>query len=186
MLFHSWTFILFFVLVYIVFSLKENSLWKRNVILAASFIFYGYYNPLYLLILLWVIVFDYCIVAAMDKSNHKKKLLLLSIINVILIFSVFKYSHFIISSINELFYTLGFDYSLGSPNIILPIGISFFLLVSLGNTIDFYYARVEKAKSIFNYASFVSFFPSLISGPIERGYRLLPQIEKWPKINKIR
>ena len=185
MLFHSWTFILFFVLVYIVFSLKENSLWKRNVILAASFIFYGYYNPLYLLILLWVIVFDYYIVAAMGKSNNKK-LLLLSIINVILIFSVFKYSHFIISSINELFYTLGFDYSLGSPNIILPIGISFFLLVSLGNTIDFYYDRVEKAKSIFNYASFLSFFPSLISGPIERGYRLLPQIEKWPKINKIK
>ena len=184
MLFHSWTFILFFVLVYIAFSLNGKSVWKRNTILIASFIFYGYYNPMYLLILLWVIVFDYCIVAAMGRLKNKKILLLLSIINVILVFSVFKYSHFIISCINELFYSLGCDYTITSPNILMPVGISFFLLVSLGHTIDFYYGRVEKAKSIFQHASFISFFPSLISGPIERGYRLLPQIENWPKIKR--
>jgi len=182
MLFHSWTFILFFVLVYFLFSLKDSSVWKRNIILIASFIFYGYFNPLYLLVLLWVIVFDYYIVAAMNRSKNKKIFLLLSIINVILIFSVFKYSRLIISAINELFNALGYGYSLTEPDMILPVGISFFLLVSLGNTIDLYYDRVEKAKSIFHYASFISFFPSLLSGPIERGYRLIPQIEKWQKI----
>jgi D-alanyl-lipoteichoic acid acyltransferase DltB (MBOAT superfamily) len=133
---------------------------------------------------LWVIVFDYCIVSAMDKSKNKRRFLLLSILNVILVLAVFKYSHFIIASINELFYMLEFDYTLPADNMIFPIGVSFFLLVSLGNTMDFYYGRVDKAKSIFDYASFVSFFPSLISGPIERGNRLMPQLTRWPKIKR--
>jgi D-alanyl-lipoteichoic acid acyltransferase DltB (MBOAT superfamily) len=118
------------------------------------------------------------------ESENKKIFLTLSIINVILIFSVFKYSRLIIGGINECFSAFGLNYSLSDPDIILPVGISFFLLVSLGNTIDFYYGRVEKAKSIFHYASFISFFPSLISGPIERGYRFMPQIEKWRKIKR--
>jgi D-alanyl-lipoteichoic acid acyltransferase DltB (MBOAT superfamily) len=120
----------------------------------------------------------------MERGKNKKRLLLFSIINVVIIFSIFKYSHFLISIINESISMLGYDYALPSPSILLPAGISFFLLVSLGNTIDFYYGRADKAGSIFNHASFISFFPSLLSGPIERGNRLIPQIKEWPKIKR--
>jgi D-alanyl-lipoteichoic acid acyltransferase DltB (MBOAT superfamily) len=184
MLFHSWTFLLFFITVYAVFSLAKTAVWKRNVILAGSFIFYGWWNPLYLLLISWVILFDYTSVLLMERTGRKKLFLTLSIIDAIAILSFFKYSGFIVNNINSILQTAGIGYSLPLPGVLFPVGISFFLFLSLGNTIDVYFGKSEREKSLIQYASFVSFFPSLLAGPIERGYRLMPLLKSWPEIKQ--
>jgi len=184
MLFHSWSFLLFFITVYALFSVARKPLWKRNIILAASFIFYGWWNPLYLLIISWVIIFDYTTVFLMEKTGRKKLFLSLSIADAILILSLFKYSGFIVTNVNSLISSAGADYSLPLPGVIFPVGISFFLFLSLGNTIDFYFGKTEREKSLIQYASFVSFFPSLLAGPIERGHHLMPFLKSWPEVKK--
>ncbi len=184
MLFHSWSFLIFFIAVYAVFSAVKNPLWKRNIILAASFIFYGWWNPLYLLIISWVIAFDYTSVALMEKTGRKNLFLSFSIFNTILILCLFKYSAFIINNLNSILNSAGAEYSVPLPGVLLPVGISFFLFLSLGNTIDYYFGRTEREKSIIQYASFVSFFPSLLSGPIERGHRLMPLLKSWPAVTR--
>jgi D-alanyl-lipoteichoic acid acyltransferase DltB (MBOAT superfamily) len=164
--------------------MRQSSSWKRNVILTASFIFYGWWNPLYILLISWVIAFDYTVVLFMERTEKKKLFLSLSIIDTILILCLFKYSGFIINNINSLLNSAGADYSLPLPGILFPVGISFFLFLSLGNTIDYYFGRTEREKSIIQYASFVSFFPSLLAGPIERGHHLMPLLKAWPKVTR--
>ena len=184
MLFHSWSFLLFFTAVYAVFSIRSTPLWKRNIILAASFIFYGWWNPLYLLLISWVIAFDYTTVLFMERTGRKKLFLSLSITDTILILCLFKYSGFIVNNINSVLSSAGVDYSIPLPGVMLPVGISFLLFLSLGNTIDCYFGRTEREKSIIQYASFVSFFPSLLAGPIERGHHLMPLLKSWPEVTR--
>lgn len=184
MLFHSWSFLLFFAAVYAVFSIVKSPLWKRNVILVSSFIFYGWWNPLYLLIISWVIIFDYTAVLFMEKTGRKRLFLTLNILDVILILSFFKYSGFIVSNINALLSSAGAEHSIPLPGVLFPVGISFFLFLSLGNTIDYFYGRTERETNLVQYASFVSFFPSLLAGPIERGRRLMPLLKFWPKVSQ--
>jgi len=184
MLFHSWTFLLFFVTVYALFSFTKNGLWKRNIILAASFIFYGWWNPLYLIIISWVIIFDFSSMYFMETTGRRKLFLSLSIMDALLILAVFKYSAFIVNNINMLLAGAGSGVTIPQPGILFPVGISFFLFVSLGNTIDCYFGKTEREKSLVQYASFVSFFPSLLAGPIERGHRLLPLLRSWPGVTK--
>jgi len=184
MLFHSWSFILFFIVVYAAFSAAKGPIWKRNIILAASFIFYGWWNPLYLLLISWVIAFDYTSVMLMERTGRKKIFLSLSIIDSILILCFFKYSGFIINNLNSLLSFSGTAYLIPPPGVILPVGISFFLFLSLGNTIDYYFGRTERETSILQYASFVSFFPSLLAGPIERGHHLMPFLKAWPEVSR--
>jgi len=184
MLFHSWSFILFFIAVYAVFSASGNPLWKRNIILAASYIFYGWWNPLYPLLITWVIVFDFTSVFLMERTGKKKLFLSLSLTDTILALCFFKYSGFIVTNLNSILTAAGIEYSIPHPGILLPVGISFFLFLSLGNTIDCYYGRTERETSIIQYASFVSFFPSLLAGPIERGHHLMPLLKSWPEITK--
>ncbi len=182
MLFYSWTFLLFFAVVYSVFSAVKKPRQKRDVILIASFIFYGWWNPLYLLLISWVILFDYISVFLMEKTGRKKLFLSLSILNTIVILSFFKYSGFIVSNINSILSICGADYSIPSGGVLFPVGISFFLFLSLGNTIDCYFGRTERERSLIQYASFVSFFPSLLAGPIERGHHLIPLVKSWPEV----
>ncbi len=184
MLFHSWSFILFFTAVYALFSAAGNPLWKRNIILAASFVFYGWWNPLYPLIITWVILFDYTSVMLMEKTGKKKLFLSLSAADAVIILCFFKYSGFIVNNLNAVLNSTGIAYTIPHPGILMPVGISFFLFVSLGNTIDCYYGRNTREKSIIQYASFVSFFPSLLAGPIERGRHLMPMLRSWPEVTK--
>lgn len=182
MIFHSWGFLLFFIIVYMIFTAVKRPLWKRNILLAASLIFYGSWNPLYPLIISWVILFDFFSVMMMERTGRRKLFLALSITDAIMILGVFKYSRLITSSINSLLSAAGAGYSLPVPGMLFPVGISFFLFMSLGNTIDFYSGKTERERSLLNYAAFVSFFPYLLSGPIERGNRILPLLRSLPHV----
>ena len=178
MLFHSWVFVLFFLLFYPVFLLSKNTRFREPWLLLSSYVFYGWWNPLYLVLIAWSTTVDYSVVGIMARSRRRGVWLSLSIINNLVLLSFFKYGVFLADNLNLLLSTVGVHYSLPHPDVLLPVGISFYVFQSLSYTIDFYRGRVEKEKSFVRYATFVSLFPQLVAGPVERAGNLLPQLRK--------
>ena len=178
MLFHSWVFILFFFLFYPVFLLTKNTRFKDPWLLACSYLFYGWWNPLYLVLIAWSTTVDYSMVALMARSPRRGLWLSLSVINNLMLLGFFKYGAFVADNLNHLFSSVGISYALPHPDVLLPVGISFYVFQSLSYTIDFYRGKIEKEKSFVRYATFVSLFPQLVAGPVERAGNLLPQLRK--------
>jgi alginate O-acetyltransferase complex protein AlgI len=184
MLFHTWPFALFFLIFYPTYlALKETRL-RLPCLLAASYIFYAWFNPLYPILLLYATSFDYIAVLIMEKSRRKKVWLTIGIINSLALLGFFKYAGFITDNLNALLTSMGISYIIPAPNIILPVGISFYIFQSMGYTIDYYRGKIEREKSFITYATFVSFFPRLIAGPIERASNLLPQLHARFKFSR--
>jgi len=184
MLFHTWIFFLFFLIVYPVYLLIRKTRCKNLWLLIASYVFYGWWNPLYLLLIAWSTTVDFLIVRRMDHAGRRKKWLALSIINNLGLLSFFKYGKFFIENINSALLSLSIGYKLDMPGILLPVGISFYVFQSMSYTIDFYRGNVKREHSFIRYATFVSLFPQLVAGPIERARNLLPQLRSDPKITR--
>lgn len=180
MLFHTWTFLLFFTATYPLFRITKTIKGKRLFIMISSFIFYGWWNPLYLVLISWVICLDFTSVFLMYKTGRKKTFLAVSISGNLAVLGFFKYANFIINNINSFFTATGLGYTLPAADILLPLGISFYMFQSMSYTIDYYRGEVEIEKNLIQYAAYVSFFPPLIAGPIERASHLLPQMRAWP------
>ncbi len=188
MLFHTWTFLCFFVIVLGGFhALRKTSLWVHWLLLA-SYVFYGWWNPYYLGLILYSTALDFLVVRMMDRPNTRRRLWLwISIINNLSLLFFFKYAGFFISNLNGL---LGLN--LPQPEnlmpfgleYLLPVGISFYTFQSMSYTIDFYRGEIEREKSFVRFATFVSFFPQLVAGPIERARNLLPQFLRAPKVTR--
>ena len=188
MLFHTWTFLCFFVIVLGGFhALRRTSLWLHWLLLA-SYVFYGWWNPYYLGLILYSTALDFLAVQMMDRSNARRRLWLwISIINNLSLLFFFKYAGFFISNLNGLpglnlpqpenLMPFGLEY-------LLPVGISFYTFQSMSYTIDFYRGEIEREKSFVRFATFVSFFPQLVAGPIERARNLLPQFLRAPKVTR--
>jgi D-alanyl-lipoteichoic acid acyltransferase DltB (MBOAT superfamily) len=121
---------------------------------------------------------DYIVAGRMAKSNRRKIWLSASILNNIGLLGFFKYGGLINDNLNALLSLLGIRYSIPSPGILLPVGLSFYTFQSIGYVIDCYRGNIEREKSFIRYAAFVSFFPRLVAGPIERAKNLLPQLSK--------
>lgn len=179
MLFQTWTFLLFFAVLYILFRGIKESRGRQYLLLAASFIFYGWWNPLYPLLLLWIIAADYSFIMFMERTGRRKLFLTLSIADSLILLSSFKYAGFITANINEILAMSGTSYRAPQPDILLPVGISFFIFISMGYVLDFYNGRVERERSFGRHALFVSFFPQLSAGPIARASSLIPQLKDW-------
>ena len=209
MLFQTWVFLLFFLVVYLIYLFVKRTSFGVLWLLLASYFFYGWLNPLYVIFILYATTFDFIISAQMEKSNRRKLWLAISIINNIALLSFFKYSFFFIDNLNNLLSSfnipfqiispdilihsltrymnillsyIGIQYKIISPGILLPIGLSFYLFQSMGYMIDCYRGDIEREKSFVRYAAFVAFFPRLLAGPIERGGNLLPQLRNLPTI----
>ncbi len=183
MLFHTWTFALFFLVVYGVYLAVRNTRLKLPWLLAASYCFYGWWNPLYLILILWATGADYLAVVAMARRPRWKKLwLTLAVVNDLGLLGFFKYGRFVAESINAALAWLGVGYSIPPPDVLLPVGISFFVFQSLSYSIDFYRGQVEREPNFIRYATFVSLFPQLVAGPIERARNLLPQLRERSRI----
>ncbi len=150
--------------------------------MAASYFFYACFNPLYLILIGYSTLVDYTVVARMAKSPRRKMWLSVSIVNNIGLLGFFKYAGFITENINALLSSLNVSYAIPEPGFILPIGISFYVFQSMSYTIDYYRGRMDREKSLIAYAAFVSLFPRLVAGPIERARNLLPQLHKTPKV----
>jgi len=183
MLFHTWPFALFFLIVYPVYLVLKGNRFRLPWLLAASYFFYACFNPLYLILIGYSTLVDYTVVTRMAKSPRRKMWLSVSIINNIGLLGFFKYAGFVTENLNALLSSLNISYAIPEPGFLLPIGISFYVFQSMSYTIDYYRGNIDREKSIIAYAAFVSLFPRLVAGPIERARNLLPQLHKTPKVS---
>ncbi|MFC1607320.1 MBOAT family O-acyltransferase [Candidatus Latescibacterota bacterium] len=119
----------------------------------------------------------------MQKSRKKKLWLTFSIVNSLSVLGLFKYGVFIIDNLNVLLSRLGGFYDIPHPGILLPVGISFYTFQSMSYTIDYYRGDIKREPSFIRFATFVSLFPQLVAGPIERAKNLLPQLTGKPEIS---
>jgi alginate O-acetyltransferase complex protein AlgI len=183
MLFNSITFLVFLLFTFIVYW--KSSCYSHRlgnaVLLASSYIFYGWWDWRFLILIILSSTTDFIIGRLLYKTNHngkRKRLLLLSIAANIGILFVFKYFNFFIDSIGSITGEIAKEPNWSTLNIILPVGISFYTFQTLSYTIDIYKQKIKPTKSILTFFTFVAFFPQLVAGPIERAQRLIPQFEK--------
>jgi len=185
-LFNSLNFAIFFPIVFIIYwGFLKNSLKYQNLLLLiSSCFFYACWDWRFLFLLFASIVLVYFsgrFMGSAKSQNIRKVWLLVSIIFSLGLLGVFKYYHFFTSSFTDLLSTFGIQINTWSLKVVLPVGISFYTFHGLSYIIDLYNRKIEEEKDFVNYAVFVSFFPLLIAGPIERATHLLPQIKK-PRI----
>lgn len=180
MVFNSYTFIVFFILILILHNLPLGWKTKKVNLLLASYLFYAAWNPPFILLLWLSTVVDYFVGRALyrQENKHKKRfLLVISLIGNLGMLCFFKYGTFLLDNFVHLVNAIGFDYHPAKPNIILPAGISFYTFTTLCYTIDMYKKKSEPVKSMLDFSLFVTFFPHLVAGPIVRPPQLVPQFE---------
>ena len=159
----------------------HNDLRSQNgTILISSYIFYGWWDWRFLSLIFLSTVVDYFIGLKIHDSDDKKKrkaFLWVSILFNLGLLGFFKYFNFFIDSWIDLLGTIGYEQkSTWTLNVILPVGISFYTFQTMSYCLDIYYRKLKPTKDFISFASFVSFFPQLVAGPIERASNLLPQI----------
>jgi len=176
MMFQSWLFLPFFLIFFLVYLVLQKTRLRNLWLLISSYVFYGWWNPLFLILIGYATVVDYFLAWLMEKGEKRKLWLSLSIINDLGLLAFFKYAGFMTENINALLDRLGSSVSLDTPSILLPVGISFYIFKSVAYMIDCYRGTVAREKNFINYAAFVSFFPLLVAGPIERAANLLGQL----------
>lgn len=184
MLFHTWHFLIFFIIVYSVYIPLRKSRYWLYWLFAASYFFYGWWNPFYLILIFFSTSVDYFAVTMMAKKQNKKIWLIVSVTTNLLLLGFFKYGKFVTENLNILFSHVGIPLTIPIPDVLLPVGISFFVFQSMSYSIDFYRGNVERELNFIRYATFVSLFPQLVAGPIERASNLLPQLKEGPEIFK--
>lgn len=154
-------------------------------LLVASYIFYGSWDYRFLSLIFLSTVVDYYCGLKISQTVHpagRKKYLFLSLFFNLGALGFFKYFNFFVSNLQALFLFAGFRLEGATLNIILPVGISFYTFQTLSYTIDIYYNKLKPEKNFLDFALFVSFFPQLVAGPIERASNLLPQITSRRRI----
>ena len=177
MIFHSVDFIVFFVVVLAVYWRLGHRL--QNVfLLASSYFFYGYAEPWFVLLLAFTTLVDYFSGLGIARYSDKKRLLLaLSVTSNLGVLGFFKYHDFFARNVAEALRSLGIEVSPPTLAVVLPVGISFYTFQSLSYTIDVYRGKLAARRNLLDFATFLSLFPQLVAGPIERATRLLPQVE---------
>ena len=151
--------------------------YRYIVILVGSYIFYGYGNYGLLLLLLTTTVITYLGGAVLEKFPRRSFLLLFFMANISILI-IFKYTNFLIQNINLSFRVIGTSYIIEERDLILPVGLSFYIFQSCTYLTDIYRKNIKAEKNFLRYAAFVSFFPTILSGPIQKSRRLLPQIKE--------
>ncbi len=180
MVFNSYTFIAFFIVILILHNLPFSWKVKKINLLLASYVFYAAWNPPFILLLWLSTVVDFFVGRALynQENKHKRKLLLvISLIGNLGMLCFFKYGGFLLENFTHLVNTLGVNFHPAKPNIILPAGISFYTFTTLCYTIDMYKRKSAPVKSMLDFSLFVTFFPHLVAGPIVRPPQLVPQFE---------
>ncbi len=183
MLFNSLGFAIFLPIVFILywFVTNKNLTLQNSLLLLSSYFFYACWDWRFMFLLLFSTLLDYYTgikISAAFKKREKKYWLWLSIIINLGFLGIFKYYNFFISSFSDTLSFFGIQTRPYILNVILPVGISFYTFHGLSYVIDLYYNRIKPEKNFVDYAVFVSFFPLLVAGPIERASHLLPQIKK--------
>lgn len=187
MVFNSYTFIVFFIIILILHNLPFTWKVKKMNLLLASYIFYAAWNPPFILLLWLSTVIDFYVGRALYTQQNvtkKRLLLIVSLIGNLGMLCFFKYGTFLLENFTHLINLLGADFHPAKPNIILPAGISFYTFTTLCYTIDMYKKESKPVKSLLDFSLFVTFFPHLVAGPIVRPPQLVPQFETERKATK--
>jgi alginate O-acetyltransferase complex protein AlgI len=183
MLFNSIEFAIFLPIVFALYWLLQNQQLRIQnlLIVAASFLFYGWWDWRFLFLLVFTSLVDFIVALYIQNTSNtkKRKLLLgLSIGANLSVLGFFKYYNFFIDNFVDAFTLLGLKLNVYTLKIILPVGISFYTFQALSYTIDVYRKKLNATRDIVAYFAFISFFPQLVAGPIERATNLLPQFFK--------
>lgn len=186
MLFHTWEFAVFFAIAFGGHLLLKRTRFMNHWLLACSYVFYGWWNWLFLGLILFTTSIDYAVARGMaGKSlSIRRWLLSISLVTNLGLLGFFKYSKFFAETLNQLVAFTGIHLSVPVPHLLLPVGISFFTFQSLSYTIDVYREWIPAERNFIKFAAFVALFPQLVAGPIVRASHLLPQLASEPRIGK--
>ena len=179
MIFNSFNFIVMFPLIFLLYyAIPAKYSKARNMfLLLVSYLLYLQWKPVYALILLGVSAVTYYSALLIEKAKHPKQILTVGVLLALLPLAFFKYFNFINDSISNALSFVGLNFHLQGLNWAIPIGISFFTFQALGYLWDVYYKRQEAEDDFLTYALFVSFFPSILSGPINKASLVIPQLK---------
>ncbi len=180
MLFNSLDFAFFLPLVFFLYwFVTRKKLKVQNVlVLVSSYVFYGWWDARFLILIAFSTIVDYLVglqLKQTEKRNERRWLLWASILVNVGMLGYFKYANFFIENFINAFASVGIELEYSSLQIVLPVGISFYTFQTLSYTIDVYRKKLEPTRDFIAFAAFVSFFPQLVAGPIERATNLLPQ-----------
>ncbi len=183
MIFNSLAFFVFIgIFLPLYFALKGKA--RLFLCLFASYFFYGWWDWRFLSLILFSTLIDYFIGLKLEETeepSQRKRLLSTSMIVNLGFLAFFKYFNFFIDSFQEMMLSLGVEASWNTLNIILPVGISFYTFQSMSYTIDVYYRKIKIERDFVRFATFISFFPQLVAGPIVRAIDFLPQFQEDKK-----
>ncbi len=180
MLFNSLDFAIFLPIVFFFywFVFKNNRKGQNVLLLLASYVFYGWWDWRFLGLILFSTIVDYLVglgLSSEKRAPQRKLILLISILVNLGFLGYFKYYNFFLENFVQAFSFFGQEFSISSLKIVLPVGISFYTFQTLSYSIDVYREKLESTRDLLVYSAYVSFFPQLVAGPIERATRLLPQ-----------
>ncbi len=185
MKFYSFIFILFIFISILVYYTTPYK-YRKFLLLLYNYLFYSYFDYRLTILLFTATTLNYLFgnfILSSQVEKRKNVLFILSIIGNILILGFFKYYNFFIDSVNSFTQLLGININLQTLNIILPLGISYYIFQTMTYVFDIYYGSISERSNFLDYAIFASFFALIISGPIERASTLIPQIQRPTKFN---
>ncbi|MBA4137500.1 MAG: membrane-bound O-acyltransferase family protein [Opitutus sp.] len=179
MIFNSLTFVVFFAVVLGAYWALRSWSARKNLLLVASYVFYGAWNPPFVLLLMLSTLIDYVAgarMAAETRPAARKTWLALSLIANLGLLGYFKYGNFLLENFQALLALGGITYVVPKLSIVLPVGISFYTFQTLSYSLDIYRGHLQPARSLRDFALYVTFFPQLVAGPIVRAVDFLPQM----------
>ena len=189
MLFNSIEFLFFFIIVFsFYYVLKEKTKQQNVLLLIASYVFYAWTNWKILPLLMVITVCFYGLGIAIYEAKTEKCKQQFATLGIILgvgMLLYFKYTNFFISSFKDLFESIGFQTNGHSFHILVPVGISFYTFRLLSYVIDTYRGKYEPTKDFIAFATYVAFFPCILSGPIDRPNTLIPQLKEKRPFNSV-
>ena len=180
MIFNSFNFIVLFPVIFLLYYVIPAQYRKvRNLyLLLVSYLLYIQWKPVYALILLGVTTVTYLAALAVERTRRRKMVLVVGVLLALAPLTFFKYFNFINDNLSEILAWGGWETHLSGLNWAIPIGISFFTFQALGYLWDVYYRKQEAEHDFLIYALFVSFFPSILSGPINKASLVIPQLKR--------
>src|ERR1700761_4232665 len=183
MLFNSFQFLFFFILVWLLF-LATRGTPRKIIVLVASYYFYMCWSTRYIFVIWAITLIDYVAGLQIEKAvtDGRRRLFLgLSLLCNLGLLVVFKYCNFLTGSLHHAAHLFGLRFDPPLLSILLPVGLSFHTFQAMSYTIEVYRRRVPAERNLLAYALYVAFFPQMVAGPIERPYELLPQFHREPQ-----
>ena len=183
MLFNSFEFLVFLPAVFLLYwFVFRSQRWQNGLVVVASYVFYGWWDWRFLCLIAFTSLCSYGSGLLMEHEEGKRqRQKVVSAANIVLnlcVLGIFKYYNFFVDNLNALFGQMGFHLDWVTMNVILPVGISFYTFQALSYTIDVYQKKLPATHDPVEFFAYISFFPQLVAGPIERATNLLPQFQR--------